>query len=306
MGCSERAHTWKGQDMKTLQFYPGCSLEGLNASYYRSASALGKLIGYEREEIEDWNCCGATAYSSISEERAILANARNLALAEKRSNELAVACGACYAALSRAARYHSGSKEIASLMEGALKQAGMVYQGRVKVRHLLEVIINDYPKEQLAAKVVRPLHGTKIAPYYGCMLFRPIPAEMPPDSLEQLIRLVGGQPVDYAGKARCCGGMLVNNRPDVGLSLVKALLAEAEQKGSELVITTCPLCQINLELYQGAVNKRYGTRFKIPVIYFTQMLGYAMGASPKELGLGTELIAALPILERQEVRVPRR
>jgi len=289
--------------MKTLQFFPGCSLQGMNESYYKSAVVVGKLIGYELDEIEDWNCCGATAYSAISEERTLLANARNLAIAEKRSPELTVACGACYSALSRTAKYHSESPKVSSLLDGALKEVGLAYNGKVRVRHLLEVIFNDYSKEQLAAKVTRPLKGIKVAPYYGCMIFRPIPAAIPGDALEQLIRLAGADAIDFSGKDKCCGGMVVNSRPDVGLALVRNLLIEAKMKGAQLLITTCPLCQTNLELYQGAVNKKYGTDFKIPVIYFTQMLGFAMGASPKELRLGTELVSSLKVLEQAEVAV---
>jgi heterodisulfide reductase subunit B2 len=292
--------------LKTLQFFPGCSLEGFNGSYYTSAIALGKLIGYELDEIEDWNCCGATAYSSVSEERTLLANARNLAIAEKKSEQLTVVCGACYAALSKATRYYSQSPSVAYLMNSALRDAGMVYKGKVKVRHLLEVVFNDYSEEELAAKVTRPLKGIKIAPYYGCMIFRPVSAEIPRDALERLIHLAGADAIDFSGKDKCCGGMIVNSRPDVGLVLVKNLLAEAQMKGAQLFITTCPLCQINLELYQGAINKRFGTNFKIPAIYFTQMLGYAMGGSPKDLGLGTEVVNSLPVLEKVEVSRTRR
>ncbi len=287
--------------MNGFQFFPGCSLQGFNAAYYRSAVTLGNLIGYELNEIEDWNCCGATAYFSISEERTFLANARNLAIAERKSNELTVACGACYASLSKTAKYYKESRKIAFLMDNALKEAGLMYEGKVKVRHLLEVIFNEYPMDEMARKVVRPLKGVKMAPYYGCMIFRPVPAAIPGDALEQLIRLTGGDAIDFAAKDRCCGGMLVNNRPDVGLELVKALLDEVQQKDAQLIITTCPLCQSNLELYQGAVNRKFGTEFKIPVIYFTQMLGYAMGASAKDLMLGTELVSSLPVLRKAGV-----
>ncbi len=292
--------------MKALQFFPGCSLKGFNESYYKSSIMLGRIIGYELDEIDDWSCCGATVYSSISEERSILANARNLAIAEKKSGELTVACGACYAALSRIARYHSRSSRVSLLMDSALKEVGMTYEGKVRVRHLLEVVFNDFPKDQLAAKVTRPLKGIKIVPYYGCMIFRPAPAAIPGDALEQLIRIAGAEAIDFSGKDKCCGGMVVNNRPDVGLNLVRNLLSEAQLKGAQLIITTCPLCQVNLELYQGAVNRRYDTDFKIPVIYFTQMLGYAMGAAPRDLGLGSELIDGLSVLEKAEVTGGRR
>jgi heterodisulfide reductase subunit B len=292
--------------MKSLQFFPGCSLQGISESYYKSAIVLGRLIGYQLNEIDDWNCCGATAYSSISEEKTLLANARNLAIAEKNSGELTVACGACYSALSRTAKYYSESSKVSQLLDGALKQVGLVYNGKVKIRHLLEVIFNEYPKEELASKVSRPLSGIRVVPYYGCMIFRPNPASIPSDALEQLIRLVGADPVDFSGKDKCCGGMVVNSRPDVGLALVRNLLTEAQLKRTDLIITTCPLCQTNLELYQNAVNKKYGTDFKMPVIYFTQMLGYAMGASPKELRLGTELISSMPVLKKAEVTLARR
>lgn len=287
--------------MRSYQFFPGCSLEGFNSAYYKSATVLGGIIGYKLDEIEDWNCCGATAYFSISEERAFLASARNLAIAEKKSGELTVACGACYATLSKTAMYYLDSRKLSFLMDSALKEAGLIYDGKVKVRHLLEVIFNEFPKEELASRVVRPLKGLKMAPYYGCMIFRPVPAAIPRDALEQLIGLCGAESIDFSAKDRCCGGMLMNNRPDVGLQLVKGLLSEAQQKGAQLFITTCPLCQVNLELYQGAVNKKYGTDFRIPVIYFTQMMGYAMGASPKELRLGDEILSSLPLLQKSEV-----
>jgi heterodisulfide reductase subunit B len=285
-------------ESKALQFFPGCSLLGINESYYKSAIVLGKIIGYELDEIEDWNCCGATAYSAISEEKTLLANARNLAIAERKSQELTVACGACYSSLSRTAKYHSESPEVSSLLDSALKEADLTYGGKVKVRHLLDVIFNDYPRELLASKVTRPLKGISVAPYYGCMIFRPIPVAVPRDALEQLIVLAGAAPIDFSGKDKCCGGMVVNSRPDVGLALVRNLLTEVTLKKGDLIITTCPLCQTNLELYQGAVNRKYHTHFKTPVIYFTQLLGFAMGASPKELGLGTELISSLEVLNK--------
>jgi heterodisulfide reductase subunit B len=287
--------------MNGYQFFPGCSLQGFNTAYYRSAITLGNLVGYQLNEIEDWNCCGATAYFSISEERTFLANARNLAIAERKSNELTVACGACYASLSKTVKYYKESRKIAFLMDNALKEVGLMYDGKVKVRHLLEVIFNENPMEEMARKVIRSLKGIKMAPYYGCMIFRPVPAPIPRDALEQLIRLTGGDAIDFSAKDRCCGGMLVNNRPDVGLELVKGLLDEVQQKDAQLIITTCPLCQSNLELYQGAVNRKFGTDFKIPVIYFTQMLGYSMGASPKDLMLGTELLSSLPVLRKAGV-----
>jgi heterodisulfide reductase subunit B len=287
--------------MKTFQFFPGCSLKGFNVSYYESAKVLGGLLGYQLDEIDDWNCCGATAYFSISEERSFLANARNLAIAQRKAHELTVACGACYASLSKTAMYYRESRKLSFLMDSALKEAGLVYDGKVKVRHLLEVIFNEFDLKELKAKVVRPLKGIKMAPYYGCMLFRPVPAAIPRDALEQLITLSGGEAAEFSGKDKCCGGMLVNNRPDVGLELVRNLLAEAEYRGAQMFITTCPLCQINLELYQGAVNRRYKTNYKIPAIYFTQMMGYAMGATARELKLGDEIVSSLPIIQKAEL-----
>ena len=285
--------------MKTLQYFPGCCCSfGFNDAYYKSAIALGRKIGYELDEIEDWNCCGATYYKSISEEKAILASARNLAITEKKSNELTVTCSACFAVISKAAQRYGESPDLRSIMDGALREAGLVYEGRVKVRHLLEVVFNDFKVSDLASKVVRPLKGLRIAPYYGCLILRPVPAKIPGDALEQLVRLSGAEPIDFSGRDRCCGGMLMFNRPDVGLQLVRNLLTEVLMKGSDLIITTCPLCQTNLEIYQGAVNKNFGTDFHIPVIYFTQMLGYSMGVEPEELGLGGELIKSVPVLER--------
>jgi heterodisulfide reductase subunit B len=273
----------------------------MNKAYDKSARLVTKALGIDLRELNDWNCCGASAYMSIQELRAHLLSARNLALAEREGKDLVVVCPACLTTLTKSNRYMAEDPKLRRTVASALKAADLQYSGSVKVRHLLEVILNDIGEQEVKAKVTKPLSGLKVAPYYGCQFTRPFgdfDDKEFPVMLDTLLAWLGAEPVDFPLKAKCCGGMLMTTNESVGLGLVRGLLDCAAQNGAECVATICPLCHITLEAYQGNVNKRFGTHFQLPTLYFTQLIGLAFGFSRKELGINEELISSKAVLQR--------
>lgn len=244
-----------------FSYYPGCSLEGMNKAYDKSARLVSKTLGIGLTELNDWNCCGASAYMSIQELRAHLLSARNLAIAEREKKDLVVVCPACLTTLTKSNHYMGEDLKLRRTIASALKAANLQYLGTVKVRHLLEVVVNEIGEQEIKTKVTRPLTSLKVAPYYGCQFTRPF-GEFDdkefPVMLDTLLKWLGAEPVNFPLKAKCCGGMLMTTNEPVGLGLVRSLLDCATQNGAECIATICPLCHITLEAYQGNVNKKIG------------------------------------------------
>jgi heterodisulfide reductase subunit B2 len=279
-------------------YYPGCSLESTSKAYDRSLRTVFRLLGHQLEELEDWNCCGSTAYTSVAETMALAVCARNLALAERRGGDLVAPCSACYTVLKKTDRFLREQPELRRRVGEALAAAGLSYGGGLRIRHPLDVMANDIGLDAIAAKVTRRLEGLRVAPYYGCQIVRPeqgFDDREVPMVLDQLFERLGATVVDYPMKVRCCGGMLMTTVDEVGLRLCHELLASAVESGAEVIATTCPLCQINLEAYQGVISRRFRTRIRMPVVFFTQLVGLALGAGPEELGLDLHLVPFEPV-----------
>jgi heterodisulfide reductase subunit B len=293
-------------------YYPGCSLEKNAYSYHQSAMAATKPFGVEFDEVEDWNCCGATEYISLSLLGAYSLIARNLALAAKQDNsgQLVAPCSACFLNLNKTEHYLTDSPELAAKVNIALEAGGLHYDpGKLHIRHLLDVVVNDIGYNAIAEKVTKPLKGLRIAPYYGCMIVRPtfnngFDDQEYPDTLDKLMSVLGATVVDYPMKAHCCGGHMTQISQSTGLELIRQLLQNAADYQADAIVTLCPMCQLNLDVYQIDVNKYFKTNYKIPVLYFTQMMGLAFGMSANELGIGKEFIDARPALAKIGVEVP--
>jgi len=280
-------------------YYPGCSLESTASGYDRSLRVVFQRLGIPLEELDDWNCCGATAYMGVDETLALAVCARNLALAEAAGGDLVAPCSACYLVLQKTKRYLAEQPELKARVDEALAEAQLSYRGGVRIRHPLDVLVNDVGIEAIAAKLARPLAGMKVAPYYGCQLVRPergFDDREAPMWMDELFRRCGAEVVDFSMKVRCCGGMLMTTAAPVGRRLSGEILAEAVDAGANVVVTTCPMCQMNLEAYQGPVGRAIGRRLRIPVVFFTQLLGLALGARASDLGLGRVLIPLDPSL----------
>lgn len=281
-------------------YYPGCSLHSSGKSYDESSRAVAAALGAKFVELEDWNCCGATAYMGIKELTAFTISARNLALAEQKSGEIVAPCSGCYVGLNKTNNYLKEFPEVQNKVNAALSEGELTYNGTVKVRHLLDVFTRDIGTEKVKQFVVKPLTGLKVGCYYGCQIVRPrneIDDPECPVTMEALMKACGATPLDFAMKAFCCGGALMGTEEQIGLRLIKNLLHSASRSGIKILVTPCPLCQMNLDAYQDRASKKYKMDIKIPVLYFTQLIGLALGIEPKKLGIGREIVSATEVLK---------
>jgi heterodisulfide reductase subunit B2 len=280
-------------------YYPGCSLEATGKPYQESVDLVAKALGMELIELEDWNCCGATAYMSVNEILSFSLTARNLSQAKKTGNTLVTPCSACYTNLRKTESYMVQFPELKKGVDVALAEANLRYDGGVVTKHFLQAIMEDVGIEKIKAHVKRPLAGLRVAPYYGCQIARPYGIEEDTDNpmmLDNLLSAIGATPTYYPMKTRCCGGSLMGTREDVALRLCRNLLLCAQQDSAQCIAVTCPLCQLNLDAYQTAINKTYGTNFNLPIVYFTQLMGIAFGMDSKGLGLGKCIVPAKNVI----------
>lgn len=281
--------------MKQYAYYPGCSLESLGKNYNLSALAVSDELGVEMKELEDWNCCGATAYFPVDELLAYTLVSRNLAIAEKTGLQDFVApCSACYKNAYTTNKYLKNDPDLAEHINYALEEDHLHVEGKMKVRHLIEVFIEDVGLEEIEKKVAHPLKGLRVAPYYGCQIVRPRKDKEDvenPQFFEKLLSAIGAEPIDYASKTRCCGGSLIITNRKAALDMVHKLLQDAVNSNANVIATTCPMCNVNVEVYQSQVNREFGTNFSIPVMYFTQLMGMALGIEPKRIGVGASMLS---------------
>jgi heterodisulfide reductase subunit B len=280
-------------------------LKGTGRAYEESLLAVSRVLGIELQEIDDWNCCGATAYMSMSARTSHVLTARNLALAGAGRDAVLAPCSGCYLALKKCQHYVADYPDIAAEVQQSLQRDGLSYRSGVEVRHPLDVLVNDVGLDTIKDRVVRRLTGLKIASYYGCQLIRPYATfddQQSPQLMDRLFKVLGAEVVTYPLRARCCGGSLTGTVSDVGQRLGFILLKEAQRRGANVMATVCPLCQFNLDAYQGDIGRRYEP-VTMPVVYFTQLLGLALGLSEKELGLHRCIVPFDSVLAEQEVAV---
>ncbi len=285
-------------------FYPGCSLKATAAAYDMSVKRVAETLGLGLQEVDDWNCCGATEYFSLNSIPAYSLVARNLSLAaEQHVKDLVAPCSACFLNLHKTDSYMGKYPDLNAKVNQALGAGGLHYKpGTVRVRHLLDVIVEDVGYEAVAAQVKQPLKGLRIAPYYGCLIVRPESDSgynpEYPTHLDELMRALGATVVDFPAKTHCCGGHMTQISENTAYELIRRLLQNAADYEADLLVTICPMCQLNLDAYQPQTNRMFGTNFQIPVLFFTQMMGIAFGFAPQELGFGREIVSAKAALDK--------
>jgi len=295
----------------TYQYFPGCSLKSSGRAYEESLLAVFRALEVPIQELDDWNCCGATAYMSVDEVEAFALAARNLALAEQCAGpesagpDIVAPCNACYLVLTKTQRYLAEHADLAERVQAGLKAVGLSYEGRTRVRHPLDVLVNDIGFERIKARATQRLNGLKVACYYGCQMVRPFATfdlAYNPMTMDRLVTALGGTPVVWPLKTRCCGGTLMGTIPEAGLRLNRILLKEAKRRGADLLITVCPLCQFNLECYQGEIRRQLHEDVQLPVMYLTQLIGMAFGLGDRELGLHRLFVPPARVPAPQEGR----
>lgn len=245
--------------MKKYSYYPGCSLEVSCKPYADSVKETFGSLGVELKEIEDWNCCGATLTVGVAETSAAYLSARNMALAEKQGDDMAVPCSACFTALKKQEHVMADRKDVKEKVNGLLKEEGLEYKGKTKVRHILDIAVNDAEKE-IKAAVKKPLKGLKVASYCGCQIVRPrseIDDADNPVIMDNLVKWLGAEPAFFEARTKCCAALLMQTRPEVAEPMAAEILASAKQGGADCIVTACPLCMINLESYQDRLSSKF-------------------------------------------------
>lgn len=280
-------------------YYPGCSAKGTGVAYEESLLAVFKALDIKMQEIDDWNCCGATFYMSVDEMLSFALSSRNLALAEKLGGKMVIPCAACHLAVKKTKDYLSTYQDIRKKVDAALEEIGLKYAENVSIKHPLEILYEDYGLKELTSRVKKPLDKLRVVTYYGCQLVRPysdIDNANNPVKMGNLMEALGAKIVDYPLQTRCCGGSLMGTIEDIALRLNYILLKEAVERGGNCIAVLCPLCQFNLDCYQEVINERYNSNFAVPVLFFTQLVGLALGLSKESLGLHRNLVSADSIM----------
>jgi heterodisulfide reductase subunit B len=280
-------------------YFPGCSLENTAYDYDVSARAVMRALDSELVELPDWNCCGATGAEVVSHLLSIALPARNLAKAQQIGDQIVTTCSSCYFNLFRVNSHLAADADLQEELDTVLGEAGLRYDGKLRVRHLLELMVTDIGDKAIAQRVRRPLNGIRVAPYYGCLVVRPYAEFDGPDlptSMDRLLTTLGADVVPYVMKTRCCGGVLMTTQKNIGLKLVGDILGPV--RDVDCVVTVCPLCQLNLEAYQREVAGKLGESVHIPILYFTQLIGLAFGLPEKDLKLKASLVGTQKLLKR--------
>ena len=280
------------ESKKKYTYYPGCSAQGSASHLDKSLRAIAPEIGIELEELDDWNCCGASVghLESGALPNTVLSG-RNLALAQKQGGQdILTACAACYINTHSANEKIKKDVALRRNVNEALAEGDLAYDEDLQVRHACEVIVNDVGMDKIEERVTNPLTGLKVAGYVGCQTVRPFAntdaggkydTYDDPEFLDNFTKAVGAEAVDFDVKTSCCGGAISLISPQKTLHLIKQILDAAEEAEADVIATPCPLCQQNVEMYQDAVNKKFGTKHNIPVVFYSQLMAVAFGMDAK-------------------------
>ncbi len=294
---------------KEYSFYPGCSSErrASASNYMTSVESMCKHLDIQLNEIPDWNCCTASiGYAEGGELPRHALNARNIALSEKHNpnQDVVATCAACWIGAKESQDRLNESSELMKDTMEVLKEIGLdtEFKNEVPIRHMVEALIEDIGYEGIADPVVKPLDGVKFAGYVGCQTNRPFGIDGEsfenPKYLDKMVETVGGEPVDeYDQKVTCCGGALAFSEPEKSQAQIKDIVESAYDHGADMIVTPCPVCQMNVEIYQEQINKTYSTKFKMPVTYYSQLMTVAYGGTGKEAGLDGQIIRAKKLEE---------
>jgi heterodisulfide reductase subunit B len=269
---------------------------------HQSTLAVAGALGVELVEPKGWTCCGATAGHQTDRILAASLPAANLVKVRDMGLDMVVNCAACYNRMKVANHEISTDSEIRRSVNDAI---GLNYDGSVKVRHFIEVLLEDVGLEAIEKAVKHSLNGLKVACYYGCLLVRPpkiVKFDDPenPTLLDKLVTAIGGESVDWPYKVECCGGGLSLSRTDVVVNLTDSILGMAKSAGADCIAVSCPMCQVNLDLRQQDIKKQTGRDYQMPIVYITQLLGLGLGISPAKLGFNKLMVSPSHVLEKVE------
>ncbi|MGF7185117.1 heterodisulfide reductase subunit B [Desulfitispora alkaliphila] len=278
-------------------YYPGCSLSSTGIEYNMSTKAVADFFGVQLEEIPDWNCCGASSAHATNQLLGLALPARNLQIAEEQGLDIAVPCAACYSRLKASHHAITTSETTKAKINEVI---GKEYNGSNQVVSVIDVVHQAIGTDAIKEKTSVPLKDLKVASYYGCLWVRPRELAMDdpenPVKIDQIVAAAGAEPVEWAYKNECCGAGHSTQKTDVGIKMIRDILKNAKDAGADCIATACPLCMINLDMRQGDILKEFGEDYNLPIFYFTELVGMAIGYIPEEVGVNKHFVDALPLL----------
>lgn len=283
-----------------VPYFPGCTLKTKAQGFENSLLASALALGIELVEMPDWNCCGATFPLLVDNVMDLAGPAHILVDALKEGGRVAVACTTCYNVLRRTNHVIRSDEGIREKLNFFIEAD---YDGGLEVVDVLQIIRDEVGFEAVAHAVRNPLEGLKVAAYYGCMVLRPpkeVAYEDPenPRALDDLITAAGAESVVYGHKGECCGAFLAVKYPDATAEMSYAILRSARSNGADIIVTNCPVCQFNLDKQQVDLGRRHAGFRPVPVLYYTQLLGLALGLDVSDFGFEKHYIDPWPVLER--------
>jgi heterodisulfide reductase subunit B len=282
-------------------YFPGCTLYTKAKNFDQTARNCSHLLGFELKELPNWTCCGAAFPLATDNLMALLAPSRILASAREEGTVLTTLCSVCFNVIKRTNRLLQGDEDKRETINHFIEKN---YQGDLRVLHYLEILKQDIGLPQLKERVRKSLDGLKTAAYYGCMLLRPF-EEMEfddkekPTLFEEFLEALGAKAVDYPYKIECCGSFQSVGSPDVATECALKILTSAIKHGAEVVVSTCPMCTFNIDHKQSDIRQKCLDFKPIPVLYFTQLLGIAMGLDAQTLGFEQNAVDPLPLLKQK-------
>lgn len=276
-------------------FFPGCVLRGAASEAFKATVGVCEALGIELVEIPSWTCCGASHLQDVDEITALAVNARNLALAEEMGLPIMTACNTCTLQLKRAKEKLDSDAKLKEKVNAILAKSGYEYKGTSEVTHLLWVLASN--PELFTGKITNPLSGLKAAPYYGCHILRPQSVmkyedHLNPQSLEKVIKITGAEPVDFDYKLKCCGFHAFWTAEKDVMKITGQTVDSAQKASAEVIVTPCPLCQMQLDMYQPEGREAAHTSAELPILHLPQLIGLAMGMSKEDLGIQRHVSAA--------------
>jgi len=288
--------------MRSYAYYPGCTLYTKARELDRGARLAAEKLDVRLVEMKSWTCCGAIFNTNTDDLAALVGPVRNLCRASQVGDRLVTLCSACHNVLKRANRALTGPEQ-QETSRRLLEYIDEEYRPGLKVVHLLEVLRDDVGWDRVKERVRKALRGMRVASYYGCLMSRPAPVmEMghatAPTLLDDLARVLGGEPVDFDFKTKCCGGYLVVSQRDTAVSCSRRIIENARLMGAEIMTTSCPLCHYNIDALQKDMAAKDKSFKPMPILYFTKLLGLALGLKEEQLALDYAHVDPRPILEK--------
>jgi succinate dehydrogenase / fumarate reductase, cytochrome b subunit len=294
--------------MLQYAYFPGCVAQGACRELYISTDALTKALDIKLIELKKASCCGSGTFKEDSQLLEDTVNARNIALAESLNLPLLTHCSTCQGVIGhvdeRLKNAKANNPEYLNKVNDFLaKEQCSPYRGTTEVKHLLWAIVTDYGLDKLKEKVTNALKGLNCAAFYGCYLLRAqdtLPYDDPfkPESMEDVFRTVGANPIYYQGRTQCCGWPISSYGTTESFKMAGKHLLEAKEAGADCLVTPCPLCHLNLDSRQPEVEKVIEQSLGIPVLHLPQLIGLAVGIEPKALGLERHVVSTKPVLEK--------